>query len=425
MTQSPPAAASGPPPRIHWPRALSWALYDLANTIYSAIVVSFAITLHVKEFTGVEKYTFIAMAASMVVSGLFVPFAGELADRTGRSKQYLMYFTVACCACCVAISGAPWWPLILLLYLVANFCYNSSLAFYDSLLPVVAPPERTGLISGLGVGLGYAGIAFALPVALAALKLYRKTNPVHELTPMFALAGVLFLLGSIPLFLLVPERRSTKRLPAGGRVTRLAWTRTLVTLRALPRHRNMLMFLLGNFFCVDAVNATIIGYAPYVENVFRLPRERIMLWMIPFGLCALCLGVLGGRLSDRFGSRRVMMSACVCFMAASFICGVARSTTLFFTAFLVFGGYGLSTVWVAGRKMLLGLAPPGQVGKYFGLYNVGHKLSMIGMVLFGVLADMRIGESQGGGYRAGLLVQLVCMAVGLVLISKVELKDAA
>ena len=411
--------------RVHWPRALSWAFYDLANTIYSALVVSFAITLHVKEFTGVEKYTFLAMAASMAASGLFVPFAGELADRTGHSKRYLTVFTLACCGACAAISAAPWWPLILVLYFVANFCYNSSLAFYDGLLPVVAPERRWGLISGLGVGLGYAGVSIALPVAVLVRQLYRRTDPAHELTPLFALAAVLFLLGSVPLFALVPERRSTKPAPTRSGLVRLAWKRTLTTLCALPRHRNMLLFLLGNFFCVDAVNATIIGYAPYVENVFGLPRQLIMLWMIPFGLCALCLGVLGGKLSDRFGSRPTMMSACLCFMAATLICGLARSTALFFVAFLVLGGYGLSTVWVAGRKMLLSLAPPGQIGKYFGLYNVGHKLSMIGMVLFGVLADIPIGGTIAGGYRAGVLAQLVCMGVGFILISKVSLKDVA
>jgi len=81
-------------------------------------------------------------------------------------------------------------------------------------------------------------------------------------------------------------------------------------------------------------------------------------------------------------------------------------------------------VWVAGRKLLLTLVPAGQVGKYFGLYNVGHKLSMMGMVLFGILADLRIGGSAAGGYRAGLLVQLVSMGVGLALIGSVEVPGA-
>ena len=112
----PPILAAGDP--IPWPRALTWAMYDFANTIYSAVVVSFAITLHVKEYTGVEKYTFIVMAASLLVSGAVIPFAGELADRTGRAKRYLLVITLVCCASCALISAAVWAWLILLLFFV-------------------------------------------------------------------------------------------------------------------------------------------------------------------------------------------------------------------------------------------------------------------------------------------------------------------
>jgi len=404
---------------------MSWASYDFANTIYSAVVVSFAIALHAKEFTGVEKYTFITAGASMLASGLFVPFAGELADRTGKSKRYLIFFTVLSCLTCAAIGCVYWAPLIFALFFVANFCYNSSLVFYDSLLPVVAPRERTGLVSGIGVGVGYGGVAFALPLAMALLHFYRKLEPEYELSPLFLLGGGLFLLMSVPLFLFVPERRATKPLPPATSVRSLAIRRTMVTIRALPRHRNMLCFLLGNFFCVDAVNATIFAYAPYVENVLGIGRSQIMFWMVPFSLSALGLGVLGGRLSDLLGSRIAMISAALSFILAVLICALFATPWAFFPAFIVLGGYGLSTIWVAGRKMLVSLAPRGQVGKYFGLYNVGHKLSMIGIVLFGIMADLELPWVRAGGYRAGLLVQIISMTLGVALIWKVKLDDAS
>ena len=410
--------------KMRWGKVLSWALYDFANTIYSAIVVSLCIALHVKELTGVEKYTFLTMALSLLASGLFVPFAGELADRTGRSKRYLCAFTVLCCASCAALSGVFWAPAVLALFFIANFCYNSSLVFYDSLLPVVAPPHRRGLISGIGVGLGYGGVAFAVPIAMGVLYLHRKTGPEHELAPLFALAAVMFLALSVPLFLCVPERKSAKPAASLRGLVPLVFRRTLVTIRALPRHRNMFFFLLGNFFCVDAVNATIIAYAPYVENVLKIDRQATMFWMIPFSIAALALGVLGGRLSDRFGSRPIMLSAALSFMLTVVVCGTCVTPWVFFPVFILFGGYGLATIWIAGRRMLLSLAPPGQLGKYAGLYNVGHKLSMIGVILFGILADLRIGWLESGGYRLGLLVQIVSMVVGAVFIWKVKLSDA-
>jgi UMF1 family MFS transporter len=427
MAETPEASRHAAPAAapINWTRALSWAFYDFANTIYSAVVVSFAITLHAREFTGAEKYTFIVMAASLLASGLVIPFAGELADRTGRSKRYLFVITLVCCASCAAISAAQRGWLILALFFVANFAYNASLSFYDSLLPCVAPPQRRGLVSGIGVGLGYGGVALAIPIAIGVERWYATMGPAHVRTPLFALAAMLFLFASMPLFVAVPERPSAGPPPRAGSLLALSMNRTLVSLRALPRHPDLLLFLLGNFFCVDALNATIIGYAPYVKNVFGLSDSAVLAWMIPFALCALGLGVLGGKMADRLGSQKTMMLAAGAFILAAAVCAASSSPFTFFPAFLVFGGFGLSTIWVAGRKMLLSLVPPGQVGKYFGLYNVGHKLSMIGIVLFGVLADLRIGGSQTSGYRAGLLVQVVSMTLGLVLISRVKVDDAA
>jgi len=411
------------PDRIRWGRTVSWAFYDFANTIYSALVVSFAIALHVREYTGVERYTFLTLGLSLAASGLFLPVAGELADRTGRAKRYLVVLTLACCVACVAITFADTAWLILVLFGVANFCYNSSLTFYDSLLPTLAPRSRMGLVSGLGVALGYAGVAFALPLGWLLLEAYKRTDPAHELAPIFAVAGVLFLLFSLPLFAFVPEKPATKRVKPGSALVGLAYRRVMTTLRLLPRHRAMLLFLLGNFFMVDSLNTGIVAATPYMVHVFGLERGQAMLWLIPFSLGAGVLGALGGALADRLGSRRTMLAAGFCVMGAIIVSALTASFALFIAAFVLLGGFGLANIWVAGRKLLLELAPPGQVGKYFGLYNVGHKLSMIGPVAFGLLADLRLPEAPTAGYRLGLLFQLILLSVGMICIYKVEAPD--
>ncbi len=415
----------GSPHRVLWGRAVSWALYDFANTIYSALVVSYAIALHVKGFTGVEKYTFITMAASLVLSGLLLPFAGEASDRTGRPKRYLVVLTVLACASCAAMSAAGTAWLILAFFFVANFCYNLSLTFYDSLLPTLAPREKLGAVSGMGVGLGYAGTAFAIPIGFFVVARYGQAYGEHPLRPVFATAAALFLLFSLPLLLFVPEKPATKRTPRGTGILRLASKRVLVTVRALPRHRPVMLFLLGNFLCVDALNTGIVAYAPYLVNVFGLDERQTLLWMLPFSLAAGLLAVAGGLLSDRFGPRRTMISAGICVLAALLIGGTSRSFPVFIVGFILLGGYGLSTMWVAGRKLLVELAPPGQIGKYFGLYNVGHKLSIIGPVAFGVVADLRIPGIEAGGYRLGLLLQTVLLSMGLVCIYKVRPADGS
>jgi UMF1 family MFS transporter len=192
-----------------------------------------------------------------------------------------------------------------------------------------------------------------------------------------------------------------------------------VTLRLLPRHRRVLLFLVGNFFLVDTLNVGIIAAAPYMVHVFGLEKQTAMLYLIPFSLGAAALGAVGGKVADAVGARRTMLTAGVCVLVALVVSAATRRFALFLPVFVILGGYGLASIWVAGRKLLVELVPEGQVGKYFGLYNVGHKLSVIGAVLFGLLADLRIGGSPTAGYRLGLLVQVPFILIGLACIYKV------
>ena len=410
--------AEATPDRVLWGRAVSWGLYDFANTIYSALVVSFAITLHVKEFTGVERWTFLTTGLSLAASGVFLPVAGEMADRAGGARRSLLVLTVVACLSCGLIGRTDSAWVMLGLFFVANFCFHSSLVFYDSLMPTLAPKRRLGMISGLGVALGYIGVAFALPVGWLVIEAYQHVDPQHELRLIFPLAGLLFLLFSVPLFVFVPEKAPTKK-GAPGNVARLAFRRVLTTLRLLPRHRAVLLFLLGNFFLVDTLNTGIIAVSPYMVHVFGLEKQTAMLWLIPFSLGAGILGALAGWIADAAGPRRTMLGAGLCVGVSVVVGAFAPHFAVFMPVFVLVGGFGLAGIWVAGRKLLVQIVPDGQVGKYFGLYNVGHKLSMFGAVAFGLLADLEIPGVHAGGYRLGLLAQLLFLTVGLVCIYKV------
>jgi hypothetical protein len=49
---------------------------------------------------------------------------------------------------------------------------------------------------------------------------------------------------------------------------------------------------------------------------------------------------------------------------------------------------------------------------------------MVGMLLFGLIADIDVSGVEHGGYRLALAVQIVTMAAGLVLIWLVRVDDA-
>ena len=69
---------------------LSWASYDFANTIFSAIVLTSYFPLYLTELAGKNIYLGAASSLSMILAGLIVPFLGALSDQTGKTKVYLI-----------------------------------------------------------------------------------------------------------------------------------------------------------------------------------------------------------------------------------------------------------------------------------------------------------------------------------------------
>ena len=77
----------------------SWTLYDLANTIWSYGIFSYAIGLYLTSEQGLGEsqgnlWLQIAIALSVGVNALISPAIGAVSDRAGRRLPYLLFFTV-------------------------------------------------------------------------------------------------------------------------------------------------------------------------------------------------------------------------------------------------------------------------------------------------------------------------------------------
>ena len=395
-------------------------MYDFANTIYSAIVVTAFFPMYLGDLTGRDIYTAIASTTSLVLAGLVVPVAGAIADRTGRALTYLWWLTVVCCLATIAIAlpgydrfyhaeshvAAPASVLIpaLVLFGLANFTYQISLVFYNTLLPVVASPERQGRVSGLGVGLGYLGVVVALPIA------YLAAGETGAERFAFIIAGVAFLVSSLPTFLFVRPPRPARAERVTLRVLASLYPELGRTLSDIWHVRPVLFFFLGNFLCVDVVNTLIVWTVRYLNKGLGFSKGQSISVMLGLSVTAFLLGMGMGWLTDKLGSRRTILLAAGSILICIASAGILRQRAVIVGVILIFGSGGLGGVWVAGRKWLLEIAPPGKVGKYFGLYGVTLKLSVFGSLLFAGLADWV-------GYRIALLSLLLPLVAGMALLA--------
>ena len=108
---------------------------------------------------------------------------------------------------------------------------------------------------------------------------------------------------------------------------------------------------------------------------------------------------IGGKLSDVYGRKRVLIIGMLWFTAASVLCGVAGSMGQLIL-FRALKGLGAGLMQAAATTTIADLYPPAKRGKAIGLLSTLSVLaSIIGPVLGGYLAD-------GPGWRYVFLINL-------------------
>lgn len=368
----------------------SWVLYDLANTIFSASVTFLLFPYVESASAGLVN------SMAMVLAGLATPLVASLADRTGHAGRYNVVATLVCIGAMTLFGFVQSTAALMAAFFVAMVFYQAALVFYDALLPSVAADRHLGLVSGLGVGLGYLGTVFTLVFALPLQSKYGAPSA------FLATAGA-FLVFALPCLLFVHDRRPIARQPVSGELVRGQWRELLATLRGLPEHPKLMWFLLGNFLAVDVLNTAILFYGRFLKDsfeplaasgnlvLFGRPIDDISSFLMIGGLAvnlpALAYGLVLGHLSDRFGALKMFVVAIICLSGG--LAGAAAfggwAPVLFLVSICVLGGLGLAGIWTVGRKLLIQLVPRELVARYFGLYGITSKVSVIGSSVCGVI----------------------------------------
>ena len=403
--------------------AIAWSLYDFANTIFSFAVVSSAIGLWLvagERFGERDGNVIlsIAIVASVGLNALVSPILGALSDRTGRRLPFLLFFT-ALCVIPTAFIGFSSPVLGVILFVIANFAYQAALIYYDATLKSVSKPETRGRLSGIGVGVGYAGTIF-VGVLLLVLGFVTDIG-VNE---RFLIAAVLFAVFSIPLFLVVRESGPLARISWSDVVGSLGQLRTSIShAREVP---GLGRFLVARFFYSDAVNTIIVVMSVVTVYAKGMTDTQALLVLLGLTVVAIFASFGWGRLVDRLGPRRTLMIVLASWSIGLILGAISLSVsgTVGIVMFLVAGailGSGLGGVQVADRVLMVRLSPPERIGEFFGLYGlVGKGSQVIGQMLYGLTLLLFFDALGVGAYQLAVITLLGTMLLGAWLLRPVS-----
>lgn len=397
------------------PRPLSvgsWALYDLANTIFALGVGSlyFAawLTDHVAGLPSPlrgngnpDLALAAAVDAAMVVVIVLGPWIGAVSDHRGPRSRYLIPATVLAVVPTFFLATAgPF--LSLLLYAIALVGFNLGVVVYDAMLPDVSTPATIGRVSGIGIAVGYLGSLVAWGIG----KLFLDS---HGYPFVFRAIAVGFLAFALPAFFLVRER---PRPAQPGRVPRLRASlgRLVDAWRRAGRYPGVVRFLVGRFFYTDAVNTLISGFLTiYAIEEIGFTDAQVQDLLIVAIAGSILGGLLGGRLVDIVGPRRLLHWTLDAWVVA-FAVGIAAGITGYQALAWPLGGLGglaLGSTWAADRVYMQRISPPRYLGEFYGLYaTVGRFASLLGPLLWGLVVGV-----------AGLPREFALVALTLLLLT--------
>ena len=410
-------AAEEPGTPVRWKAVLtrpviSWAVYDLANTIFSMNIVTLYLALWVFNVMGGTDATWgytNSLATALVF--LTAPILGALSDQAGRRLPLLMVCTIACVGFTAAL-GTGGLMTTLVFFVIANYFFQASLIFYDATLPVVSTPQTRGIVGGFGVSIGYLG---SFTGVLTGLLLLGRIGHVG----VFRVTALLFLLFAIPIFLFVkePDRPGNLRLDpsAIGRALR----QVKDTIGHLPRYRGLGRFLVGRAFYTDAANTVIVFLTPYTVNEIGFTETGAQVLLLAAITAVVVGGLILGSVVDRVGPKRtldVVLALWVVALSGAVAVPVLGLDQVWFWPVACVAGIALGGTWTADRPYMLILAPPKRLGEFYGLYSmVGRFSAIIGPAMFAFVA-----QTLGLGRPAAMGTLLLSIIIAYFILRGVD-----
>ncbi|MGQ7270962.1 MFS transporter [Marinobacter nauticus] len=413
-------------------RALwSWALYDWANSAFFTIILTFvfaqyfSVSVIQDEVAGTRAWGNIVGIAGVVIA-ILAPILGAIADQSGRRKPWLISFTLLC-----VVSSAMLWTVtpdqsqfwtaalwVGLGTLGAEFAF----IFYNSMLPDLARPERTGRWSGWAWGLGYVGGIASLVVALYGFieadgTLFNLDRDAAEhVRATFVLVAVWYLVFALPAFFFIPDRPSTGL--SLGAATRAGLAQLKQSIAHVRQYRDIARFLIARMLYTDGL-ATIFTFGGvYAAGTFNMSPTEVLQFAIALNVTA-GLGALGfAWIDDALGGRNTILLSLVGLGCSAFAILVVDGATAFWIWGMILGIF-VGPLQSASRSHLARVAPPHLQTQMFGLFAFsGKATAFAGPLLVGWVTSVT--DSQ----RWGMSTILLFLLIGFVLMLKVPATEA-
>lgn len=403
----------------------SWALYDWANSVCAVTVMTAFVPVFLTDYwsLGVDPTITtarlgLANSFTSVLVAFMAPALGVVADRRGHKKLFCFLFMLlgALSAIALAFIGKGDWFLALTVFGLCMIGYNSSLVFYDSMLPSISTKESADHASSVGYSLGYlgGGILFLINILMCTKpQLFGLQDAVEGVKASFISVGVWWMMFSIPMFKNVSE-------PAFEKETISIWKSliqnsgaTFATLRKMSQDRNLFTFLLAYWLYIDGVYTVMTMSVDYGKAI-NMGNSDMMAALLMVQFIGFPFAILFSSFARFWGCRIPILISIMAYGIAVLL-ATRMSEAWHFYALAGLIGCTQGGVQALSRSLFSKMTPANCAGEYFGIFNlVGRFAAILGPLL------VAMGSYLTGNPRFGLMGLIILFVLGGALLWRVN-----
>jgi MFS family permease len=420
--RTPAEAAFEPAPasesRVGWVFISLFTLAFIGTNLVFLAPVLVTLPLKVNSLVGIEQApSSLALVAGVgALLAIFAnPFFGRMSDRTtsplGMRRPWMIIGLVGGSLGILIIALAPAIPVVLIGWCVAQLSFNALLAAQVAVIPDQVPAAQRGIVSGF--------VGICLPIAAVGATFLVQLFTGNELAMLMvpsAIGGFFILVFAITL----KDRRLTKAERPTWSVREFA-----STFYVDPRKSPDFAWAFASRFLFVMAYAFLVTYQAYylldrIGSVAADVPQQIFLGTLTQSVVLVAASLVGGRLTDRTGRRKVFVfAASIVYGLALFVIAIASG----FDGFLVgmaISGLGFGLYFAVDLALVVDVLPDkDSAAKDLGVFNMA---SAVPFSLAPALAPLilAIGNGSYGVLYAVAGLSAVAGAVAILPVKRVR-----
>lgn len=408
------------------PPVISWALYDLANTSFAVVIITIIFPVY---FTSIivspEIYSQnfgdlmwgIASGVSMIIVSFLAPIFGAIADTSRSKNKFLTFLTLAC----IFFSFLLYFlkegmvALAVILFIICNVFYQTSMEFYNSFLPQLSSKKNTGIISGFGFSAGYLGGLLILILIYPFARGGLEPSNLSNIRITFLITCIFFLIFSLPSFILLKDSPAIKTVKISTSYISYGFKKLANTLKNIKKRMNLTKFLISYFLFCNAFSILALYAAIYAKNTLKLGLLEITMLFLLGHIPTIISSFFFGWLTDKIGPKVTITITLIMWIIIILLITAFINIRAVFYICWILAAISTGSTLIASRSLMTFLIPRDSEAEFFGFYSISGKVSaIIGPTAFGVISF--ITKSQ----RIALLSTLFFLIGGLVVLQFVK-----